>query len=338
MVVVIALGLACPAGVTPKGGDASGPPSRHDVRVKHPKGYRPAPPKLLRFRGKDLTVDLHAARFAQGTAVYAEIYRDPSLKDSEVTLRRFVFDGRSIPLSERGWGYRALFGIHPETAPGVKRLRVEYAVDGAARVQDASLAIAATAYPFHGKPLDLGKYSNVEYSPSAKELEFIRRCTAKKAKVFARKGPDLMGGAVSHPRNMHFVTSPFWAKRTIMRYRVRKGRKIPAKNKISVHGGTDLRGKTGEPVYAMSSGKVVIAEPMYYEGNFVVIDHGCGVFTYYMHLDGFAMREGDTVSAGDLIGRVGSTGLSTASHLHVSLRIQDVYVEPLSLLSLPIRE
>lgn len=338
MVIVVALGLACPAGVVPKGGNASAPPSRHVATVKSPKGYRPPPPKLLRYSGNDITIDLHAARFAQGTAVYAEIYRNPSGGEGGVTLKRFVFDGRSIPLSERRWGHRAVFGIHPETAPGVKRLRVEYAVDGAARVQNASLTVAATVYPFHRKPLDLGNYSNVEYSPSADEVAFIKRCAEKKARVFAHRGPDLLGGAVSHPRSMHFVTSPFWAKRTVMRYRIRKGRKIPAKNRVSVHRGTDLRGKTGEPVFAMAAGKVAIAEAMYYEGNFVVIDHGGSVFTYYMHLDDFAVREGDAVRAGDLIGRVGSSGLSTASHLHVSLRILDVYVEPLSLLSLPIRE
>ncbi|TFH43752.1 MAG: M23 family metallopeptidase [Chrysiogenales bacterium] len=220
----------------------------------------------------------------------------------------------------------------------MKRLRVEYVANGVVRAQDASLTVFTTAYSFNRKPLDLGKYSDVDYRLSPEDLKFIKKCTVKKARVFSRSGPDLLGGAVSHPRDRHFITSPFWSKRLIKRYRIRKGRKISFGNKTNVHGGTDFRGKKGAPVFAMACGEVAIAEPMYYEGNFVVIDHGNGVFSHYMHLDGITVKEGDRVRAGGLIGRVGSTGLSTASHLHVSLRAQNVYVEPLSILSLPIRE
>jgi murein DD-endopeptidase MepM/ murein hydrolase activator NlpD len=111
-----------------------------------------------------------------------------------------------------------------------------------------------------------------------------------------------------------------------------KGRRVYLKPSVNAHSGVDLRGGKGDPVFAMASGRVVIAEGMYYEGNFIAIDHGSGIFSLYMHLDGLAVEEGRTVRAGELIGHVGSTGLSTAAHLHVSVTIDGVYVDPISLM------
>ncbi len=90
------------------------------------------------------------------------------------------------------------------------------------------------------------------------------------------------------------------------------------------------------PVFSMADGKIVLAMKMFYEGNLVAVDHGNKVFTYYMHMDSMAVKEGDIVKAGDLVGRVGSTGTSTGPHLHVALSIRGVHVHPLSLLSLPV--
>jgi murein DD-endopeptidase MepM/ murein hydrolase activator NlpD len=61
----------------------------------------------------------------------------------------------------------------------------------------------------------------------------------------------------------------------------------------------------------------------------VVLDHGSGVFTGYWHLQELAVRPGDRVEPGQLLGRVGSTGLSTGAHLHWELRVNGVPVDPL---------
>jgi murein DD-endopeptidase MepM/ murein hydrolase activator NlpD len=88
----------------------------------------------------------------------------------------------------------------------------------------------------------------------------------------------------------------------------------------------------------MAAGKVVLSQPMHYQGNFVIIDHGQKKYSYYMHLHKLLSEEGDMVKAGEQIGEVGSTGGSTAPHLHVSFLINNVHVDPLSLLSLPVRK
>ncbi len=314
------------------------PPARHFAEVKLPRGYRLPAVRYRQFREAGIAVDLFAERLAQGMTVYAEVYRDPSVRDKQFDVKKMYFDGREIILSKRNWGYRAIFGIDPETMPGTKSLQIIYSAGGENRSKDFAMAVERTDYQFPRGSLDLGRYSDVDYRPTAEEIAFINKCAAKKKLVFGRAGPDQLGPSLSHPRDSHYVTSTFWSKRLIMQYRKKKnGMKIRFKNKLNVHKGIDLRGKTGEPVYSMAAGKVVIAEPMYYEGNFVVIDHGNRVFSYFMHLSSFSVREGDMVKAGQQVGRVGSTGLSTAAHLHVSFVIQDVNVDPLSVLVLPVR-
>lgn len=321
-----------------KAGSGSRPPEKHFAEVKLPRGYRPPPVHVLQLKGTHVNVDLYAAAFAQGMAVYAELYRDPAAPEKKFEAVRLAFDGRDVLLSKREWGYRALFGVHPETAPGMKSLQVAYSIDGHPVADTFTVRISRSEYRFPPGALDLGKYSDVDYQPTPEEISFINRCAAKKKMVFRRVGPDLLGQSFSHPRDRHHITSSFWAKRLIMQYRKKNGKKIRLKNKLNVHKGLDLRGKTGEPVYSIGDGRVVIAEPMYYEGNFAVIDHGNRIFSYYMHLNSFSVKEGDMVKAGQSVGTVGSTGLSTASHLHVSLVLQDINVDPLSILMVPVRK
>ncbi|MBP7738449.1 MAG: M23 family metallopeptidase [Spirochaetes bacterium] len=315
----------------------SRPPAKHFAEIKLPRGYRPSPAHVLQLIGTHINVDLYAATFAQGMAVYAELYWNQAMPEKKMAVERLDFDGRDILLSKREWGYRALFGIHAETAPGMRSLRVAYSIDGHQVTDTFTVRVSRSEYRFPRGALDLGKYSDVDYRPTPEELAFINRCAAKKNMVFKRIGPDLLGESFSHPRDRHHITSSFWAKRLIMQYRKKNGKKIRLKNKLNVHRGVDLRGKTGEPVFSIGGGTVVIAEPMYYEGNFIVIDHGNRIFTYYMHLHSFSVKEGDIVKAGQTVGTVGSTGLSTAAHLHVSLVLQDINVDPLSIIMLPVR-
>lgn len=98
------------------------------------------------------------------------------------------------------------------------------------------------------------------------------------------------------------------------------------------HMGLDLRGATGTPIHACADGRVVLAEELYYAGNAVYVDHGFGVVTAYMHMSAFAVKEGDMVKAGDLLGKVGMTGRVTGPHLHLSLYVFGVSVDPLPLL------
>jgi murein DD-endopeptidase MepM/ murein hydrolase activator NlpD len=100
----------------------------------------------------------------------------------------------------------------------------------------------------------------------------------------------------------------------------------------SIHKGMDFRAAAGTPVRAGNSGVVVLARPLYYEGNFVVIDHGLGLYTLSMHLSRIDVQEGQRVATGDLLGLSGATGRVTGPHLHWAVRWQDAYLDPAKLL------
>jgi Membrane proteins related to metalloendopeptidases len=90
-------------------------------------------------------------------------------------------------------------------------------------------------------------------------------------------------------------------------------------------------------VYALADGKIVLSAEMYYEGNFILINHGNKIFSGYMHLNERYYPENTYVKAGIAIGTVGATGLAIGSHLHFSIWIDGFVADPLSIYSLPIR-
>ncbi len=102
----------------------------------------------------------------------------------------------------------------------------------------------------------------------------------------------------------------------------------------STHQGLDFRVPTGTSVAAVNRGRVILARPLFFEGNCVVIDHGQGLLTLYLHLSKFRVKEGDDVNKSQEIGLSGGTGRATGPHLHLAVRWQGVYVDPQVLLKL----
>ncbi|MHB0857353.1 MAG: M23 family metallopeptidase [Anaerolineae bacterium] len=94
------------------------------------------------------------------------------------------------------------------------------------------------------------------------------------------------------------------------------------------HAGVDIDGDDGDVVRAGGPGIVVLAEPLQVRGNTVILDHGAGVFSAYLHLQEIGVEVGQQVAQGDPIGEMGSTGLVTGSHLHWELRVGGVAVDP----------
>lgn len=102
----------------------------------------------------------------------------------------------------------------------------------------------------------------------------------------------------------------------------------------SVHHGLDYRAQPGTPVSAANRGTVLLARDLFFEGNCVVLDHGQGLMTLYMHLSEIKVQEGDKVARGQEIGLSGATGRATGPHLHMAVRWQGVYVNPVVMLKL----
>ena len=102
----------------------------------------------------------------------------------------------------------------------------------------------------------------------------------------------------------------------------------------SPHSGVDFPAAAGTPVHAAQRGRVVMAEPLFFSGNTVVVDHGLGIYTFYGHLESIAVKTGDAVEPGALLGKVGATGRVTGPHLHWGLTVSRARVDALQIVKL----
>ena len=100
------------------------------------------------------------------------------------------------------------------------------------------------------------------------------------------------------------------------------------------HNGSDIKAPTGTPIHAMNAGRVVLSDYLpALRGNCIVIDHGCNVFSVYMHMSKRDLKAGDMVSKGETIGEVGATGFVTGPHLHFEVRVGWEPVDPMKVIS-----
>jgi murein DD-endopeptidase MepM/ murein hydrolase activator NlpD len=109
-------------------------------------------------------------------------------------------------------------------------------------------------------------------------------------------------------------------------------RKDPFLNTPAMHTGLDFRGETGEPVRVTGPGRVIGAGIVGGYGKMVEVDHGFGITTRYAHLSAIGVDEGDELRAGEVVGRLGSTGRSTGPHLHYETRVDGEPVNPIRFL------
>lgn len=109
------------------------------------------------------------------------------------------------------------------------------------------------------------------------------------------------------------------------------GRKHPILNKIRAHKGIDYAAPRGTPIKATGDGKVILAGRRGGYGNTVIIQHGETYRTLYGHMQGFAkgIQNGSSVKQGQVIGYIGTTGLSTGPHVHYEFQVNGVHVDPL---------
>lgn len=98
-----------------------------------------------------------------------------------------------------------------------------------------------------------------------------------------------------------------------------------------IHKGIDIASKEGTPVFAANTGKVIlIGEDFHLHGKTIIIDHGQGVMSLYIHLHSISVKEGELVTKNQQIGEVGNTGLTTASNLHFGIYIHQIPVNPMT--------
>ena len=94
------------------------------------------------------------------------------------------------------------------------------------------------------------------------------------------------------------------------------------------HNGLDIGAKKGTLIIAPSGGKIILTGNYYYNGKFILLDHGKGLKSIFIHLDEILVKKGQVVSKGENIGKIGNTGKSSGPHLHWSLLLNKTYINP----------
>jgi hypothetical protein len=221
----------------------------------------------------------------------------------------------------RGSNHRdwiALAGVDVDSAAGPSTLRMVVNLPtGATR----DLSQQVQIHPAHYRTGVLSVPPRF-IEPGLDEQKQIAADSELKAKVFANSASKpLWTGSFRAPVNAA-PTDSFGTRRTF------NGKLA------SIHKGMDFRAPMGTVVRAGNSGVVVLARPLYFEGNCVIIDHGLGLYTVSMHFSRIDVREGQYVKTGDRLGLSGATGRVTGPHLHWAVRWQGASLDPAKLLRL----
>lgn len=209
-------------------------------------------------------------------------------------------------------------GISLETRPGIYRLELK----GTTKLnEEISFQRKISVWP--------AKYPSIavtvakQYTePSPEQLERISQEKTLKQDLFNRVEPEREWSGKFRPPVNAPISDVFGTRRTF------NGQVQ------SMHHGLDYAVPAGTPVSALNAGTVLLARPLFFEGNCVALDHGQGLLTLYLHLSEIKAKEGEHVARGQEIGLSGGSGRATGPHLHVAVRWQGVYLNPATLLKL----
>jgi len=219
----------------------------------------------------------------------------------------------------------AIAGVDVEVAPGTYPLTVQ--ISGESGQQTLHKDLKVDEAPYTKVPLTV---PDKFVEPDEAALKKIAADKIVKDKAFASsaKTPQWTGNFVP-PLHLAPQSDSFGNQRLF------NGKLA------SVHRGLDYRAKMSSPVAAINSGRVVLARPLYYEGGCVVIDHGLGLMSVYMHLSKFQVKVGQRVRKGQIIALSGASGRATGPHLHLGIRWEGSYLDAAKLFEIkmpPIRQ
>jgi len=228
--------------------------------------------------------------------------------EGPIAVRAFGRDWPTYAVEKGRW--RALIGIDLGTPPG------RHAIEVTTRSGRAAHTLDVQRHVFPTRKLTVDP-NLVNPPPEARER--IERETRELSAIWQASSTDRLWSTFVRP--VPDEANSAFGTRSIYNGEAR-----------SPHSGADFLSPAGRPVKAPASGRVVLAAPLYFTGNTVIIDHGMGLFSLLAHLSEIDVHAGDGVAADDLVGKVGATGRVTGPHLHWTVRLNGARVDPLSLL------
>lgn len=252
----------------------------------------------------------------QGEPIMVSVEGVNSVMLGAAAVRSIMFNGKSLGMFLYEGKPSALYGIDIRARVGTSTVTVSFA-DGTSVQRAVHVGERKRVEEAFGIPDRLGGNT----ATSAATL--VSTLARENASLLGlRTGPHAFWtGPFGYPIMDPVVTDPYGYSRDTMGYPI-------------THKGTDFRAVEGTPVLAMNRGVVRLVREGRNYGKTVVIDHGLGVQTFYMHLSKIGVTVGDLVLPGQIIGLSGMTGYAEAAHLHATVRIGEVSIDPVKFLEL----
>lgn len=226
-------------------------------------------------------------------------------------IKTLDFSGDDLGVSFYKNKPTAFVGIDLNKKPGLYLLDLKL-TDGT----ETKKLIAVIARQKYQAPLGIPE--KLGGNTPAAQTALVNNLSAENAELASIETTDraLWKNKFTFPLSNIYITDPYGYSRQTGSYSI-------------AHKGADFRAAEGTSVVAMNDGVVRIAKKFTVYGNTIVIDHGFGISTMYMHLSEMGVTVGDDVSEGDIIGLSGQTGYAEHPHLHTTIRINNVSIDPM---------
>lgn len=219
-----------------------------------------------------------------------------------------TFNGVPVWVVQDGGRWTAMVGIGLSAAPGTLSLMVK------------RLGSSETVVNFQVKPF---RYAEQRLKVAPGHVDLSAEDTARYERERVQLAQVMATFTEVQPEALGFL-QPNSGRRSSS-FGLRRVFNGQARNP---HSGMDIAAAQGAPVLAAASGVVIDTGDYFFNGNTVWLDHGSGLLTMYCHLSEIEVKAGERVSAGALIGKVGATGRATGPHLHWSVSLNRVMVDP----------
>jgi murein DD-endopeptidase MepM/ murein hydrolase activator NlpD len=271
----------------------------------------PPPTATRSFAADGVTIDFFSEAVRQGRAGLVRVSGN-GLTDvrAEVFLREFSFF--QVPGDRAYYGFVA---VSFDQAIRTYDMTLTVQLNGAPRAILVPLEVRSGEFLRQDVTLREDQLALINPEVEANEFLLLDNLTAR-----VTDGWYGIGGFA--PPADTDLTSPYGAVRVFNeRFETR-------------HTGWDYVGETGDLLRAMADGRVVFAGTLPIRGGYVLVDHGRGVYSGYAHLSVRRVAVGQFVRRGDVVGLAGSTGRSSSAHLHIEMRVNDIWVDPVAFIEM----
>jgi len=259
--------------------------------------------------------DISNTTISNGATSLLEFKKDKNIKYEKLTLGKKSFKVYQHPTDKTNM--YALLPISYYKKPSDETVDIHYLEKGVKKSK--SIAIKVKDGEYKKEKIQVNKS---KVNPKKKDTKRISKEYNEAMKIYGTSTKEnYLTSEFILPLNS-FITSDFGKARvyndTLKGY----------------HSGTDFRAKVGTPIIASNNGTIVLVKNRFYSGGTVIIDHGQGIYTCYYHMSKFDVKKNQKIKKGEVLGLSGETGRVTGPHLHFSVRVGGVQVDPLQFVAL----